>query len=86
MIKTTQEILLLVLGKDRDGGLREMLSGNAAFQERRFSCTVLKSHKSPQKISEGSVSAHPEDWRYVTKSCAGEFKEDAQVIKNSCKD
>lgn len=51
-----------------------------------FSCTVLKSHKSPQKISEGSISTHPEDWRYVTKSCAGEFKEDAQVTKNSCND
>lgn len=57
------------------------LSGNATFQKGSFYCTILKSQKSPRKISEGSIRTHPEDWRHVTCSYASEFKEDAQVIK-----
>lgn len=41
---------------------------------------------SPWKITEGSISTHAEEWWYVSYSYASEFKEDAQVIKNSCKD
>lgn len=62
------------------------LSGNATFQKGSFHCTILKSQKSPQKISEGSISTHPEDWKYVTYSYASEFEEDTQVIKISFKD
>lgn len=62
------------------------LSGNAAFQKSSFYYTILESQKYPWKISEGSISTQPEDWRYVTYSYASEFKEYAQVIKNSWKD
>lgn len=59
---------------------------NAAFQKGSFCHAIRQSQKSPWKISEGSISTPPEDWRYVTYSYASEFKEDAQERRNSCKD
>lgn len=56
------------------------------FQKGSFCHAIQKSQKSPWKISEGSISTPPEDWRYVTYSYGSEFKEDAQERRNSSKD
>lgn len=83
VVTTTQEILLLVLGRVMMEVWQKYclkLSGNAAFQMGSFYCTVLKSPKSPHRVKEGSISTHPEVWRYITYSYANEFNEDAPII------